>query len=36
MGLQQVLSGQRLNGIGAILEHMKRLAAEAQPASQRA
>lgn len=28
MGLQQVLSGQRLNGIGAILEHMKRLARE--------
>ncbi len=26
MGLQQVLSGQRLNGIAAILEHMKRLA----------
>ena len=35
MGLQQVLSGQRLNGIGAILEHMKRLAAEAQPATAR-
>ncbi len=35
MGLQQVLSGQRLNGIGAILEHMKRLAAEAQPATTR-
>ena len=29
MGLQGVLSGQRLNGIGAILEHMKRLAKEA-------
>lgn len=28
MGLQQVLSGQRLTGIGAILAHMKRLAAE--------
>lgn len=26
MGLQSVLSGQRLNGIGAILSHMKRLA----------
>ncbi len=26
MGLQQVLSGQRLTGIGAILAHMKRLA----------
>lgn len=26
MGLQSVLSGQRLNGIGAILDHMKRLA----------
>ena len=26
MGLQQVLSGQRLTGIGAILGHMKRLA----------
>ncbi len=36
MGLQQVLSGQRLNGIGAILEHMKRLAAEAKPATERA
>lgn len=32
MGLQQVLSGQRLNGIGAILEHMKRAAAQAKPA----
>lgn len=30
MGLQQVLSGQRLNGIGAILEHMKRVAANAK------
>ncbi len=28
MGLQQVLSGQRLTGIGAILAHMKRLAGE--------
>lgn len=28
MGLQQVLTGQRLNGIGAILRHMKTLAAE--------
>lgn len=28
MGLQQVLSGQRLTGIGAILAHMKRLAAD--------
>lgn len=28
MGLQQVLSGQRLTGIGAILAHMKRLAQE--------
>ncbi len=35
MGLQRVLSGQRLNGIGAILEHMKRVAAEAQPAAAR-
>lgn len=26
MGLQEVLSGQRLNGIGAILYHMKRQA----------
>lgn len=26
MGLQQVLSGQRLNGIAAILAHMKKLA----------
>lgn len=30
MGLQQVLSGQRLTGIGAILMHMKRLAAARQ------
>jgi len=30
MGLQQVLSGQRLTGIGAILAHMKRLAADAE------
>ena len=29
MGLQQVLSGQRLTGIGAILAHMKRVAAAA-------
>lgn len=28
MGLQQVLSGQRLTGIGAILAHMKRLAGD--------
>ncbi|MCA9977869.1 MAG: SufE family protein [Anaerolineales bacterium] len=28
MGLQHVLTGQRLNGIGAILAHMKTLAAE--------
>jgi cysteine desulfuration protein SufE len=28
MGLQQVLSGQRLTGIGAILAHMKRLASD--------
>ncbi len=28
MGLQHVLSGQRLNGMTAILAHMKRLAAE--------
>jgi cysteine desulfuration protein SufE len=28
MGLQQVLSGQRLTGIGGILAHMKRVAAE--------
>jgi cysteine desulfuration protein SufE len=27
MGLQKVLTGQRLNGIGAILAHMKTLAA---------
>lgn len=27
-GLHQVLSGQRLNGLGAILAHMKRLATE--------
>jgi cysteine desulfuration protein SufE len=26
MGLQKVLTGQRLNGIGAILAHMKELA----------
>jgi cysteine desulfuration protein SufE len=30
MGLQQVLSGQRLTGIGAILAHVKRLALEAE------
>ena len=29
MGLRQVLSGQRLTGIGAILAHLKRLAADA-------
>lgn len=29
MGLQQVLTGQRLNGISAILLHMKNLAREA-------
>jgi len=29
MGLQDVLSGQRLNGISAILAHMKTLAQEA-------
>lgn len=29
LGLQQVLSGQRLNGIGAILAHMKRVAQNA-------
>lgn len=28
LGLQKVLSGQRLNGIGAILAHMKTLALE--------
>jgi len=28
MGLQQVLTAQRLNGIGAILAHLKRLAKE--------
>ncbi|VAW32613.1 hypothetical protein MNBD_CHLOROFLEXI01-2226 [hydrothermal vent metagenome] len=28
MGLQSVLSGQRLNGISAMLAHMKRLAAD--------
>lgn len=32
MGLQQVLTAQRLNGIGAILAHLKRLA-QAQLAS---
>jgi cysteine desulfuration protein SufE len=30
MGLQQVLSSQRLTGIGAILAHMKRLAQQAE------
>ncbi|WP_374686838.1 SufE family protein [Promineifilum sp.] len=30
LGLQQVLSAQRLNGIGAILAHMKRVAQGAQ------
>ena len=29
MGLQQVLSGQRLTGIGAILAHIKRVAGDA-------
>jgi cysteine desulfuration protein SufE len=29
MGLQKVLTGQRMNGIGAILAHMKTLAGEA-------
>lgn len=29
MGLRQVLSGQRLTGIGAILAHLKRLAVDA-------
>ncbi len=29
MGLQNVLTGQRMNGIGAILAHMKTLAREA-------
>jgi cysteine desulfuration protein SufE len=29
MGLQQVITGQRLNGISAILSHMKHLAQEA-------
>ncbi|MCA9968545.1 MAG: SufE family protein, partial [Anaerolineales bacterium] len=29
MGLQSVLTGQRLNGISAILAHMKTLAREA-------
>lgn len=33
MGLQQVLSGQRLTGIGAILAHMKRLAGEQETRS---
>jgi cysteine desulfuration protein SufE len=28
MGLQEVLTGQRLNGIGAILAHMQRLAGD--------
>jgi cysteine desulfuration protein SufE len=28
MGLHEVLTGQRLNGIGAILAHMQRLASE--------
>ena len=36
LGVQQVLSGLRLDGIGAILEHMKRVAAEARPAAERA
>lgn len=31
MGLQQVLTSQRLTGIGAILAHMKRLAQQASP-----
>ena len=30
MGLQKVLTGQRLNGIAAMLAHMKNLAREAQ------
>lgn len=30
MGLQKVLTGQRLNGISAMLAHMKNLAREAQ------
>ncbi len=29
MGLQKVITGQRLNGIGAILRYMKKLAADA-------
>jgi cysteine desulfuration protein SufE len=31
MGLQQVLTGQRLNGITAVLAHMKQLAANGNP-----
>jgi cysteine desulfuration protein SufE len=31
MGLHQVLTGQRLNGIGAILAHMKQLASNHLP-----
>jgi len=30
MGMQEVLSGQRLNGLGAILRYIKRLAAETE------
>ena len=33
MGLQQVLSGQRLNGLNGILRHMKRLAQATLPAN---
>jgi sulfur transfer protein SufE len=32
MGLQQVISYQRIKGISAILAHMKRLAVEAMEA----
>jgi cysteine desulfuration protein SufE len=34
MGLQGVMSGQRLNGISAILAHMKQLAQKAESESQ--
>lgn len=34
MGLHQVLTGQRLNGIRAILAHMKALAQESSPEQQ--
>jgi sulfur transfer protein SufE len=34
MGLDKVLTSQRLNGMAAILAHMKRLALEAKSAGQ--